>query len=166
MLRRVSADDLRFKTLQFQAGLNLLVADTTERSATTDSRNGAGKSSLVELLHFLLGARADPGMVAMRKELRRTVFELFLDWPGQPEGLRVWRSGAQAATVTLEPDISTSGDSLFDLDTGPVVVSVAEWNQLIETGLYGLEGEHPGVSGRALLSFAMRRVSSHAFNEP
>ena len=165
MLRRVSADDPRFKTLEFRAGLNLLVADTTERSATTDSRNGAGKSSLMELLHFLLGARADPSIVTMRKELRPGTFELLLDWPGVPEGLRVRRSGAQAATVTLEPDITASGDSLFGLDTEGIV-SLAEWNRLIEANLYGLEGAHPGVSGRALLSFAMRRVSSHAFNEP
>jgi uncharacterized protein YydD (DUF2326 family) len=102
----------------------------------------------------------------MRKELRSTTFELFLDWPDQPDGLRVRRSGSQAATVTLDPDVSTSDDNLFDFDAGPVVVSIAEWNRLIETGLYGLEGDHPGVSGRALLSFAMRRISSHAFNEP
>jgi uncharacterized protein YydD (DUF2326 family) len=67
--------------------------------------------------------------------------------------------------VVLEPDVSESGDSLFDFDTEGVVL-LAEWNRLIEANLYGLEGAHPGVSGRALLSFAMRRASSHAFNEP
>lgn len=165
MLRRVSADDRRFKTLEFHAGLNLLVSDTTERSATTDSRNGAGKSSLIELLHFLLGARA-AGNVAMRRELRGTTFELHLDWPGQSDGVRVRRSGEHASNVILNPDISSSEESIFDFGVDEGLVPVAEWNRLIESTLYGLVGDHPGVSGRALLSFTMRRVSSHAFNEP
>ncbi|HUY48107.1 MAG TPA: ABC-three component system protein [Streptosporangiaceae bacterium] len=100
----------------------------------------------------------------MRKELRPTTFELFLDWPGLPNGLRVRRSGAQAAIVTLDPDISASRD--LRLMIGEGTIPVTEWNQLIEEDLYGLRGEHPGVTGRTLLSFAMRRSSSHAFNEP
>jgi len=164
VIRRIAADDPRFKTLSFHAGLNLLVSDTTETSTTTDSRNGAGKTSLIELLHFLLGARATASTLAMRKELRPTTFELFLDWPGLPNGLRVRRSGAQAAIVTLDPDISASRD--LRLMIGEGTIPVTEWNQLIEEDLYGLRGEHPGVTGRTLLSFAMRRSSSHAFNEP
>ncbi|WAP53473.1 hypothetical protein [Streptomyces sp. S465] len=58
MLRRLSADDERFKEVSFVEGLNLIVASTTASSADTDSRNSAGKSSLIELIHFLLGSRA------------------------------------------------------------------------------------------------------------
>lgn len=164
MLRRITADDQRFKTLEFHSGLNLLVADTTPSSASTDSRNSAGKSSLIELLHFLLGARTDKNQLAMRKALRSTVFELDLDWPGQPEGLHVQRTGARPTIVTLAPDIAAARAGR--LETGPGEVPIAEWNHLIETGLYGLSGEHSGVGGRTLLSYAMRRISSHAFNEP
>jgi uncharacterized protein YydD (DUF2326 family) len=163
MLRRLSADDPRFKTLEFRPGLNILVSDTTARSATTDSRNGAGKTSVIELLHFLLGAQAD-GMVAMQRQLRPVTFSLDLDWPGQPGGVRVSRSGARAGTVGLEPDITESPGVLFRQARG--TAPVAEWNRLIESALYGLHGDHPGVSGRALLSFTIRRVTSHAFNEP
>lgn len=164
MLRLLSADDERFKTVSFRPGMNLLIADTTARSATTDSRNGAGKTSMIELLHFLLGARAD-GMVTDRKELRHTTFELQMDWPGLEDGLKIRRSGAQAGTVILEPDVSESSGDIFDLGMGGAV-SLQDWQRLIESALYGLHGDHPGVSGRTLLSFTMRRVTSHAFNEP
>jgi uncharacterized protein YydD (DUF2326 family) len=163
MLRRLSADDPRFKTLEFRPGLNILVSDTTAKSATTDSRNGAGKTSVIELLHFLLGAQAD-GMVVMQRQLRPVTFSLDLDWPGQPAGVQVSRSGARASMVGLEPDITESPGVMFRQARG--TAPVAEWNRLIESALYGLHGDHPGVSGRALLSFTMRRVTSHAFNEP
>jgi len=82
MLRRLSADDPRFKGMAFTSGLNLVVADTTAKSKDTDSRNSAGKSSMIELIHFLLGARAKAGTLAMNKELRQVTFGLEMDWPG------------------------------------------------------------------------------------
>ena len=164
MLRYLSADDARFKPVIFRPGMNLLVSDTTARSATTDSRNGAGKTSMIELLHFLLGARAGQGTLTARKQLRPVVFSLRLDWPGRDEGLEVRRSGANPGVVTVDPDITSPEDGMFSYPAG--TVQVAEWNRMIEAALFDLHGDHPGVSGRALLSFTMRRVATHAFNEP
>ncbi|MEU9849915.1 ABC-three component system protein [Streptomyces sp. NPDC047985] len=187
MLRQLRADDERFKTVTFQSGLNLLVAETTDVSRSTDSRNGSGKSSMVELLHFLLGARADNKHLVARKELRRTTFTLSLDWPELREELNVSRSGGDAKTVTLDPGVARRPDptalsriaepltlSLPEADepetlpvtvAGPQTVQLAEWQALIEENLFGLAGDHPGVSGRALLSFLIRRVGDHGFNE-
>ncbi|MFI1735187.1 ABC-three component system protein [Streptomyces acidicola] len=171
MLRQLSADDERFKTVTFQPGLNLVVAEATAVSRSTDSRNGSGKSSMIELLHFLLGTRPDNKHLAARKELRQVIFTLGLDWPGLSQELRVSRSGADIKHVTLHPTLvgqpSLSGTSewpLFGTDEGQTV-PLAEWQALIEKGLFGLTGEHPGVSGRALLSFLIRRVGDHGFNE-
>ncbi|WP_405796184.1 ABC-three component system protein [Streptomyces sp. NBC_01506] len=191
MLRRLSADDKRFKAVSFQPGLNLLVAETTAASRLTDSRNGSGKSSVIELLHFLLGARADNKHLAARKELRQAVFTLGLDWPDLDKELHVSRRGGDARKVTLVPSLLpplTSGPASgvaaehmeFQLpvlggsgprstaavdSADPQTVSLAEWQALIEKNLFGLSGEHPGVSGRALLSFLIRKVGDHGFNE-
>ncbi|MFD4557565.1 ABC-three component system protein [Streptomyces sp. NPDC058469] len=171
MLRRLSADNERFKTVTFQSGLNLVVAEATAVSRSTDSRNGSGKSSMIELLHFLLGARADNKHLAARKELRQTTFTLGLDWPGLSQELSVSRSGTDVKHVTLRPPLldqpelsGSSNRSLFGADEGQKI-PLAEWQALIEKGLFGLTGEHPGVSGRALLSFLIRRVGDHGFNE-
>jgi uncharacterized protein YydD (DUF2326 family) len=175
MLRRLSADDERFKAVSFRPGLNLLVAEATAASRSTDSRNGSGKSSMIELLHFLLGARADNKHLAARNELRRTTFTLAMDWPNLNEELHVSRSGSDLKTVTLVPSLprppaSTTEQLKFsELEKVPAAqqkVSLTEWQVLIDQNLFGLSGAHPGVSGRALLSFLIRRVGDHGFNEP
>ncbi|GIH62232.1 hypothetical protein Msi02_30490 [Microbispora siamensis] len=162
MLRSLGASDPRFKTLEFQPGMNLLVADTTPSSANTDSRNGAGKSSAIELLHFLLGARADRHM-ATRKALKDITFQLFMDWRDAP-WLEVRRRGSNPNVVSLNPDVSTQ--EAGQLSLGPAQVPLQTWNRLLEANLFGLRGDHPHVSGRVLLSFYMRRVANNAFNEP
>jgi uncharacterized protein YydD (DUF2326 family) len=165
MLRQLSASDPRFKTVHFHGGLNVLVADTTTTSTETDSRNSAGKSSLIELLHFLLGGSGDTGSLPAHRALRSTTFRLSLDWPGLADGLSVERTGSRSATVALDP-MPPGGAAAGQLDLGSGEVRLAEWQRLIERDLFGLPLEHPGVSGRSLLSFLMRRVSSHAFNSP
>ena len=91
MLRELKAGDPRFRTVSFRPGLNLLIADRTVASTDDQSRNAVGKTSMVELLHFLLGA--DKTTLVTRKENRETVFELAMDWPGLGGGLGVRRSG-------------------------------------------------------------------------
>src|SRR2546422_620147 len=142
MLRRLSADDPRFRRIDFSAGLNLLVADTTDSSGDKDSRNGTGKSSLVELLHFLLGARADKKSLPARKALRDIAFSLELDWPEADGGrLTVTRSGAQAEIVRLSQDVDAEvpgRGALFNIDiASPVDIPAARWTKLIESQLFG-----------------------------
>jgi uncharacterized protein YydD (DUF2326 family) len=188
MLHELGADDSQFKTVRFQPGLNLLVAQKTHTSRATDSRNGSGKSSMVELLHFLLGARSDNRGLFARKELRATTFTLDLDWPRSGR-VRVSRSGRAAKEISLTPPIlgapfaGVTDDSelvsIFDIDEfGSVAqraeserrrrtetISLDEWQRAIERDLFGLPDQHPGVSGRILLGFLLRRVSDHGFNE-
>jgi uncharacterized protein YydD (DUF2326 family) len=163
MLRHLRASDPRFKALSFHPGLNILVADTTGASADTDSRNSAGKSSMIEILHFLLGGSGDKDSLAAQPQLRQTTFGLHLDWPGLPDGLTVERIGANAGAVRLRP--LPTGAAPDQLDLGDGEVRLTEWQALIERDLFKLPAEHPGVTGRSLFSFLLRRVSSHAFNE-
>lgn len=60
MLCELKASDPRFRAVSFGPGLNLLVAHRTAASTDDESRNAVGKTSMVELLHFLLGADKTP----------------------------------------------------------------------------------------------------------
>ena len=63
MIRFLGSDLASFKALTFRAGLNIVLADKSEGATDRQSRNGAGKSSLIELVHFLLGAEVRPDSV-------------------------------------------------------------------------------------------------------
>ncbi|CAM5230961.1 hypothetical protein STANM309S_06195 [Streptomyces tanashiensis] len=135
MLQRLSADDPRFKTATFTRGMNLVVADTTTGSSDTDSRNSAGKSSLIELIHFLLGARADKRSLTARKALCDITFCLEMDWPDVGD-LKVWRSGSQPGVVRIDPGIGEPDDDvIFALDS-PSELTVERWTRLIERDLF------------------------------
>jgi uncharacterized protein YydD (DUF2326 family) len=66
MIRALTADDPRFKSLTFRAGLNILLADRIDDDDAASSsfghrrtRNGAGKSSVIDLVHFLLAGHPE-----------------------------------------------------------------------------------------------------------
>src|SRR5262245_42806669 len=104
MLYRLSADRPEFKTLRFKPGLNIVLAtrsdDEAEDGAGSDhrrSRNGAGKSSIVDLIHFLLGGKAEGALKAAH--LAEWNFVLDLDVGAQRLAIR--RSVANAKRVVL-----------------------------------------------------------------
>lgn len=46
-----------FKSLKFSSGLNILVAERHESSGAKETRNGTGKTSFIELVHYLLSEK-------------------------------------------------------------------------------------------------------------
>lgn len=57
MLKEIKSSLPTFKTLTFSPGLNVLLAERTIKISSNGTRNGAGKTSLIELVHFLFGAK-------------------------------------------------------------------------------------------------------------
>ncbi|MDR1213701.1 MAG: DUF2326 domain-containing protein [Propionibacteriaceae bacterium] len=87
LLREVGSSDSRFKRLRFHEGMNLLLADKTEESSTGDSRNGAGKTSLILILRHLLGGDS----TRLPTVLADHVFWGELDAPDQRGSTRLTR---------------------------------------------------------------------------
>jgi uncharacterized protein YydD (DUF2326 family) len=56
MIRKVSANQSSFRTVEFNPGFNIVIAERTKESTRKDSRNGLGKTTLVEIIDFCLGS--------------------------------------------------------------------------------------------------------------
>lgn len=162
MLRELKADDSRFRTVSFRPGLNLLVADRTAASTDDQSRNAVGKTSAVELIHFLLGA--DKTSLVTGRENKETTFELVMDWHSDPGGrLSVRRSGKEHAKVHVDPDILGHDPDVLIQRGG--TITVKEWRTALERELFGIREPDKALSGRLLLGFYLRRTEKNGFAE-
>lgn len=57
----LTANKDHFREVEFRDGLNIVVAERTEASKDTDSRNGVGKTTLFQIIDFCLGGRVSKG---------------------------------------------------------------------------------------------------------
>ena len=78
MIKKLSANHPSFKIIEFSAGFNVVWADRTQESSKRDSRNGLGKSTLIEIIHFCLGANTSKGKGLLVAALKG--WEFTLDW--------------------------------------------------------------------------------------
>lgn len=154
MIRRVFADRPTFRALELQGGLNLVIADVTPNSEARDTRNGVGKTSLLEIIHYCLGGTLRKGDTLKEPALTDWTFSVELDLG--PAVVTVSRR-VGATSVTLD-----GGD-------GPRVIPVAEWIDRLGVELFDLPPREPGESAvptfRSLVSYFARR-GGYAYDHP
>jgi uncharacterized protein YydD (DUF2326 family) len=160
MLYRLSADRASFKTIEFRTGLNIVLADRltpTEGDERTPqqrrTRNGAGKSSLIDLVHFLLAGGAEGALKS--KELAGWIFELSLD------------VGLERVAVRRRldsPRFSISREASMDaLELSPPAWTARlgkAWFQLNDNRQSG------GAAFRQLFSYFARRRRDGGYDDP
>jgi uncharacterized protein YydD (DUF2326 family) len=163
-----------FKKLRFQAGLNVLLADTQPNSTEKQTRNSAGKTSLIEVIHFLMGANCDKDSLFRTKALIEHSFTGTFVIAG--EEIAIQRNGAEPSKIFLLAGAVDPSDlpKKTDKSSGRVFVSNANWRIFLGHAMFGMpadiEGtafEDPGTpSFRALFSYFARRRNAGAFLYP
>lgn len=150
MIRSIAADKPKFRSVQFREGMNVVMADRTARSADLDSRNGLGKSTLLDIIHFCLGSNKN-GTLG-KPQLNDWTFTLEFDMAQKP--YTVSRNTAKANRVLVSGDFS--GWPTLPKDGS---MSIPVWNEILGRYLFGLEPSqmeyHPTF--RSLVSYAARR---------
>lgn len=129
-LRRLGANDNRFKSIEFRNGLNLLVADRTEASDQKDSRNGTGKSSMVRILRYILGGNLAPELGS--PELADYTFFARLTLPsptGGDDDVTVGRPVSPTTRLEVRGWSATDGRTDIHFD---------EWRELIARHVWHL----------------------------
>ncbi len=130
MIHAVRCDQPSFRMVRFAAGFNIVLADRTDTSTERDSRNGLGKSSLLEVIHFCLGAKFKKGEGLCVKELAGWTFMLDLDLVGAP--VTVSRSTANPKAVTIEGETEHWPiRPTADRRSGAMTLAMTDWNDLL-----------------------------------
>ncbi len=148
-----------FKALEFRSGLNVLIAKKEPGASDRQTRNRAGKTSLVEIVHFLTGANTKPDSLFRTETLLNESFGMTIELRG--ESVTVGRSGMAPAKISLSDD---------ELMLGKGTISNSEWLKILGEKMFGLgavedyEGRKPTF--RSLFAYFVRRQLSGAFTTP
>ena len=166
MIHTISSDLDSFKTLSFGPGLNILLAEKSAGATDRQSRNGAGKTSFIELVHFLFGGNADKDSIFRSPELTPWSFDARVDVGGSL--VDVARSGTKPSRIRLQGDTSTWPlQPALDAKSGDLVFTNEQWRTLLGSVLFGLSAVDEGderlrfrPTFRSLFSYFARRQNS------
>jgi uncharacterized protein YydD (DUF2326 family) len=172
MIHTVTSSLDSFKTLKFNQGLNILLAEKSEGATDRQSRNGAGKTSFVELINFIFGGNTEKDNIFRSPELEPWSFEARVDIGGAL--VDVARSGAKPSRIALQGD--TSGwliQPTLESKTGDLGFSNEQWRLLLGAEMFGLNADPSsaerlrfGPSFRSLFSYFARRQNSGGLTAP
>lgn len=152
MIHRIYSNLPTFKTLEFKSGLNVLLAEKSAESGSGRTRNRAGKSSMVETIHFLTGGNVSEKSPYSSKDLAGHTFGMEFDVEGK--------------RVCVEREVKKRAKFKVDGAT----VSAEDWRQRLGSAFFGIEQDSEddgyGLSFRSMFAYFVRRESSNAFIDP
>jgi uncharacterized protein YydD (DUF2326 family) len=159
MIRRFGSDLESFKTLTFKPGLNILLADKSPGANDRQSRNGAGKTSFIELAHFLFGADARKESIFRSDALYPWTFDVLVDIAG--DAVTAARSGAKPSRILLDgPAENWLLPPQLDQRSGTFELSNENWKADLGNFWFGLpisagdDAERFQPSFRSLFSYS------------
>jgi len=173
MILSITSSVPTFKSVYFHEGLNVLLADTRPESTEKQTRNSAGKTSLIELIHFLHGAGCDKDSLFRTKALVEHSFSATLTVGG--EKFIVERTGSDPSKIfVLEGGSDPLLPKKLDTSTGRNFVSNINWRIFLGHVMFGLPADLKGTAYeesltptfRAMFSYFVRRRNSGAFMNP
>lgn len=159
MIMRVGANVREFKEVKFERGLNVVLAERTQDASDKDSRNGLGKSTLIDVIHFCLASRPGPNDALRRTSLSEWTFEMTLSLRGKQVEVRraprdpnrIWIDGADVSWPIGPRQDSATGDSYFTREQWALVLGWAMFDLAPETAL-----EPYSPTFRSLISYFAR----------
>lgn len=168
MIRSLRANQNTFKAVEFKDGFNVILADRTKSSTKKDSRNGLGKSTLIELIHFCLGSKPVSGEGIRNKALSGWIFSLEIDL--DKKTYIVSRSVDEPGRIIIEGNTqSWPLDLRVDEKTNKKFLLANEWTEILGWLMFDIPiGRGPlkyAPSFRSLISYFIRS-GRDAFSNP
>jgi uncharacterized protein YydD (DUF2326 family) len=152
--------------MEFTSGFNIVLADRTKDSTKKDTRNGLGKSTLLDVIHFCLGAGVSKTTSRLAHPLlSKYYFSLELELNGKI--FTAARRVDDATFVTLSGDLT--GLPLPEAPTKSTVrIGVGDWTHFLGQYWLGVPVDSPRKyvpSFRSVISYFIRS-GKDAFSDP
>jgi uncharacterized protein YydD (DUF2326 family) len=177
MIHRIFGSLKSFKELQLHPGLNIILCEKTPGATDQQTRNRAGKSSVLDLIHFALGGKCEPDSTFRASALIEASFGLELDLGGHRT--RVSRSGSEPSRVIVEQADTThwAKQPKTEKDSGRSVISYTDWRAVLARASFGLGDEADSDDSpsppstlrptfRQLFAYFARREASGGMRQP
>ncbi len=165
MIHRLYSDLPSFKELRFSEGLNILLAEKSEGATERHTRNRAGKSSMVEMIHFLLGSNAPKDSLFRAPAIADYMFGMEFDLA--TERTIVQRQGTKTSPLAVEGNFS-AWPLKPQLRDGSYWISNNNWRLVLGALMFGLEDyqESWTPTFRSIISYFARRERSGGMHVP
>jgi len=158
MIHEITANKDSFRPVRLVPGLNVILAERTADSSQKDTRNGLGKSMLIEIIHFCLGSNVQKTSGLNSPSLKDWVFTMRMSLAG--EAISITRA------IATRSKVQVSGLSDRWAETPPAeifptkILTVKQWKAVLGKALFGLNSSAEfqyRASARTLVSCFVRR---------
>lgn len=126
MIVEITSTLATFKPLRFKSGLNILVAERHESSGAKETRNGTGKTSFIELVHYLVAEKRNADDDFHKPEIIGAEFcgkfsdggsEFVICKKSNPKSDDVTKDGTEITPKNLRKELALRWFSLSEEDT-------------------------------------------------
>ncbi len=165
MIRQIDSDLPTFKTLKFHQGLNVIIAKKAEASSSKQTRNRAGKSSIIEIVHFLLAGN-EPSLLK-KTALQERSFKMTLSidsvdgYIKRSQGDKKLYSNFVKAPALAQEELFAKSDLMAEVELAPK--DLALW---LRQQWFNIPTEQAKPTFRQLLNYFVRRANTGAFTSP
>lgn len=157
MIYKVFADNPNFKEVNFTKGLNIVLGSKSSDSDDKDTRNGVGKTLLIDIINFCLGAHIDKNSKLKKIDLIKDwTFSIIIDL--YDTKCTIYRSIEEPGIVFVKGDFSN-----FPKQPQPTLdghyYKLKDWTELLGNYNFDLnETLDYKPSFRSLISYFIRNT--------
>lgn len=162
MIHSIKCNQKSFKEIKFENGLNIILADrTSQESSAKQTRNGAGKTTIIEIMHFCLGSSVSKDSIFKNDNLSGWSFTLCIDIDNKKCNLERYIDTPNKIYVSSKENIDEIFDKIkYDSIKHEYYISVSNFRNEMLNKVFGIERDSDKQyypSYRELISYSIRR---------
>lgn len=165
MIEKIYSTLDTFEEIKLHNGLNILLADITKKSTDKDTRNGLGKTTFIEILHFLFGGSCSNNSFFKFPMFKNHFF--IMDYSLDSTRFTVKRRGFDSNYVYVCCENGSKYEGLFGKRERKI--KVADWNEFLGNSLFNLDNKdtkiNENIKFRTLFPYFARKAADGGFLE-